>query len=31
MKQAMNTIGRLAVNPADKLPTTWGKIKERGY
>lgn len=29
MKQAMNTIGGLAVNPADKMATTWGQIKER--
>jgi hypothetical protein len=27
MELAMNTVGGLAVNPADKLPSTWGKIK----
>ena len=29
MKQVMNTIGGLAVNPEDKIATTWGKIKVR--
>jgi hypothetical protein len=29
MEAAMKTVGGLAVNPADRLPTTWGKIKNR--
>lgn len=31
MKEAMETVGGLAVRPADKLPATWGKIKDRRF